>query len=122
MYDLTINLQKSPFTVTIKKDGHSVTLTEDEMTSLKKMVDRECYYRSDVEGYFTESPQEAYDVGAVFADKKLMNEMVDYYTDLRYENNGGDPSQMKDWLECLDETIEHFRCELEKYLLSEDGD
>ena len=54
---------------------------------------------------------------SLLSDTVLINSMLAEYTELRNKNNGGDPDNMLDWTECIDELFHIFYDRLEQYAI-----
>ena len=88
--------------ISIEADGKKIVLSFEEFRSIEAAVNREIYYRADVEEAYGEIPSHVF-ILPEFEKQKYLDAVLDIYAELR-ETNDGDTEGLN-WRECLDEAF-----------------
>lgn len=120
MDNITVTISDDSHII-LTKDDSSIAMTPAEFAHVSRKVDTELYYKYDILDYFTED-DDYYNVDAILANVQLLNEIIETYSNYRYNNNGGDCDNNMSWAECLDVTLNEYEYELRKYRLDYEND
>lgn len=92
-----VNVTKQNDKFLININGQELTLNEGELREINRLIDR-FWYEEDVRNYIEEKEW--------FFNEDTISEIVDIYSDLRFDNNGD--SEGLPWDECLKQAFEGY--------------
>lgn len=108
------NTEKYPYTVKITNGNNNISLTQSDVDYLFRYFETEIYYKEDIIIYVESKEKYSRDL---LNDKKLFDELLQQYSDMRFENDGSDADCTLSWIDCLDCVFEDNEPQLQKYKL-----
>ena len=97
----------------ITQGDKNIIIDYKTFDAMRRAWDRE-YYEEDLEDYL--ECIDRYKLDGLYDDEDLIEKILDYYAQLRYENDGGGDEYVLNYQECLEETLLVFEDELKYYL------
>lgn len=102
-----ISLNKSMSKVTLKKKDASITMTTDDFEDIAKEITKNTYYRADVVGRIEALIEDGKLPKKALKNENFIDSVLDEYSELRQENDGGDEDCFMTWTECLEEALQN---------------
>lgn len=101
-------------TVRLTQNGNVIILNSDDLDFIVERTKSIWDYRPDVINFLKENY--AYD-SIIKNEPSVIDELLEEYSILREENDGGDPNNCLDWKKCLKKAAKLCACTLERYSL-----
>ena len=97
-------INKDDRTVTVEKDGTSLTLTFTEAQDISETIDEEIYFKQDVINTLEDGVENGLYDSKVLNDDKLIDDVTGDYANLRRKNDGD--AEGMPWNNCLNAAME----------------